>query len=80
MGRGSDRILSIIFEIAENILLLEVIADLNRSTTRTLRARATKIIPPHEIEFLEGFVHFHNGMARLHSENTINRRRFGSEL
>ena len=54
MGRGSDRILSIIFEIAENILLLEVIADLNRSTTRTLRARATKIIPPHEIEFPEG--------------------------
>ena len=31
----------------------ESIADLNRST-RTLRARATKIIPPHEIEFSEG--------------------------
>ena len=29
------------------------IADPNRST-RTLRARATKIIPPHEIEFSEG--------------------------
>ena len=36
------------------ILTLNInIADLNRST-RTLRARATKIIPPHEIEFSEG--------------------------
>ena len=33
--------------------LLTSIADLNCST-RTLRARATKIIPPHEIEFSEG--------------------------
>ena len=32
---------------------ITLIADLNRST-RTLRARATKIIPPHEIEFSEG--------------------------
>ena len=33
--------------------LLTSIADLNCST-RTLRARATKLIPPHEIELSEG--------------------------
>ena len=36
-----------------NVVLLFSIADLNRST-RTLRARATKMNPPHEIEFSEG--------------------------
>ena len=34
-------------------MILTSVADLNRST-RTLRARATKLIPPHEIEFSEG--------------------------